>query len=261
MPERRDDNKVMFDFDSKEQYVAFSRRVDRLYGEGTYQEVGKHTNNVVVALPGNEEDYRIAQEGSYEAVTSPEHQARREAEALEEIRRAVGEPPREMNTGSAPIGKGAQGLPQQFLELLVGLGGVYGGFRALYEIGVYTVKVLRYLHERYSSTPLLNKGGVVTVCAVDLVDNRNVEDAEFMSAVEAREGHRWSPNLDEQDLYYVTFMDAEGRGYLYVANSLGAILHYAEFPMVYSFQIKPSFSDEGGEEGFVSDPDYPGDER
>lgn len=253
MPGRQDNDKVMFDFDSEEEYVAFSRRVDRLYGEGSYREVGKHTNNVVVALPGNEEDFRLAREGNYEAVTDPEHQARREAEALKEIRRAVGEPPREMTAGSASVGKGAEGLPQQFIEILVGLGGVYGGFRALYEIGVYTVKVLRHLYEKYSEGPLLNKGGVVAVCAVDLVDNRSVEDAGFLSAVEAGEDHRWTPSLDGQDLYYVTFTDTKGLGHLYVVNSLGAILHYVEFPMMHSFEIKPSLPDVGDEEAHMPD--------
>lgn len=38
-----------------------------------------------------------------------------------------------------------------------------------------------------------------------------------------------------------------------MVNSLGAILHYVEFPMMHSFEIKPSLPDVGDEEAHMPD--------
>lgn len=245
MPSEPDNDKIMFDFDSLEDYQTFSGKADRLYGEGSFREVGKHTNNVVIFLPGNEEDYRLA-EGNYDLLFDPKHQENRENESFGEIVQAIGQPPEgtPVKTGTDSIGKGASGLPQQFLELLVYSGGIYGGLRAFYDVGKYIVKAMAYLYKKYSSPPLLNKGGVIGVCAVDLFENRGVEEYQFVSAVEAQEGHRWDPTVDGRDIYYVTLAGLNGQGHLYVANALGAILHYAEYPMTESWEIKPSLTNE-----------------
>jgi hypothetical protein len=44
---------------------------------------------------------------------------------------------------------------------------------------------MKDLYEIYSAGLILNKGGVVPVCTVDLVENRGVEEHQFVSAVEA----------------------------------------------------------------------------
>jgi hypothetical protein len=246
MTSEPDHDKVMFDFDSFEDYQGFSEKVDRLYGEGSFEEVGKHTNNVVIFLPGNEEDYRLAVEGNYDPLFDSKHQTIRENESFEEIVEAVGQPPEgtTAKTGTGFTGKGASGLPQQFVELLMYSGGIYGGLRAFYDVGKYTIKAMAYLYDKHSWSPVLNKGGVIGICAVDLLENRSVEEFYFVSAIEAQEGHRWDPTVDGRDLYYVTFVGANGQGHLYVANALGAILHYAEYPLTESWEIKPTLTNE-----------------
>lgn len=211
-----ENDKIMFDFDSWEDYQRFSGKADRLYGEGSFREVGKHTNNVVIFLPGNERDYRLAVEGNYDLLLDPKHQENRENESLGEIVQAVGQSPEgiPVKTGTDSIGKGASGLPQQFLELLVYSGGIYGGIRAFYDVGKYTIKTMAYLYDKYSSPPLLNKGGVIGLCAVDLIENKFVEEYQFLSAVEAQEGYRWDPTVDGRDIYYVTFAEPNGQAFI-----------------------------------------------
>ncbi len=250
MPSEPDHDKIMFDFDSSEDYQGFCDKVDRLYGGGSFEEVGKHTNNVVIFLPGYEENYSLAAEGDISSLFDSKHQAIRENESFEEIVEAVGQPPEgtTAKTGTDCIGKGASGLPQQFVELLMYSGGVYGGLRAFYDVGKYTIKAMAYLYDNYTSPPLLNKGGVIGICAVDLLENRSVEEFYFVSAIEAQEGHRWNPSVDVRDLYYVTFEGANGQGHLYVANALGAILHYADYPLIESWQIEPTLTNENEDE-------------
>ena len=119
--------------------------------------------------------------------------------------------------------------------------------RAFYDVGKYVVRAIKYFYKEYGSYPLLNRGGVVAICAADLVENRGIDEYKFVSAVEAQEGHMWDLTIDGRDVYYVTFTDAQGTGHLYAVNANGAILSYSIMPLAKSWEIKPEF---------LSDNDY-----
>lgn len=249
----------MFGFSNNEEYEKFRQESARIFGEGPYSQAGKHTDNVILVLPGDEETYRRAREATDLSVFDPdaEHHKLLEAKRLSEVLMAVGQPPEEVSVeaGTGSVGKGAQGLPQQFLEFLMYSGGVYGGIRAFYDIGKFVITTMVYLYEKHATPPLLNKGGVTAVCAVDLVDNRGVEEYQFVSAMEAQEGHNWDPSIDQRDVYYVTFVDQQGEGHLYAANARGAILHYSRLPITESWQVGPSFLEKDDDEVTASEPE------
>ena len=235
----------MFYFEEAEDYESFMREQAQLFGEGTYGQVGKHSNNVVLVLP-DEEIYNLARQGVNSNIfdRNADYHKQKQAERLNQLLTTVGQPPDgvSIEPGTDSFGKGAEGLPQQFLEFLIYSGGVYGGVRALYDIGKYLITAMKQMRGNSfsSQAPLLNKAGVVAVCTVDLVDRRSVEDYTLVSAVEAQEGHRWDPILDPRDIYYVTFVDKEERSHLYVVNAKGALLHYFCLPTG-SWEAKPSF--------------------
>lgn len=237
--------KVMYDFDNFEEYNEFIRKVSRLCSDAPFEEIGKHTINMVMVLPGSREHRRQAR-GKHDYLTSlydRDHQQRLEDIVVSEIVEALGEPPDSVSisSGTESFGKGASGLPQQFIELLVSTGAIYGGIRAFYEVGKYAVRAIKYFYKEHGRCPLLNRGGVVAICAVDLVENKGIDDYSFVSAVEAQEGHMWDPTIDGRDVYYVTFTDRQGRGHLYAANASGAILNYSVMPLARSWEIKPEF--------------------
>ncbi len=233
----------MFYFDDIEDYHRFMREQEYLFGEGTYNQAGKHSDNVVLVLP-DEETYNLARQGSNSNVfdRNADYHKQKQAERLNELLTTVGQPPEgvSIEAGTDSFGKGAEGLPQQFIEFLTYSGGVYGGVRAFYDIGKYLIAAMKQMHGSSLEAPLLNKAGVVAVCAVDLVDHQGVEDYILLSALEAQEGHRWDPILDPRDVYYVTFMDKEERNHLYIVNAKGTVLHYFRLP-VGSSDASPSF--------------------
>lgn len=238
-------DKVMFDFNNFEEYDEFARKVNRLRSDVPFGDIGKHTINLVMVLPNSIEHRQQASENHdyLNSLYDRENQQRYEERAVDEIVRAIGEPPDSVSIGSGTesFGKGASGLPQQFIELLVSTGAIYGGIRAFYDVGSYAIRAIKYLYKEYGSYPLLNRGGVVTMCAVDLVEKQGIDEYKFVSAVEAQEGHMWNPTIDGRDVYYVTFMDAQGGGHLYAVNANGAILSYSVMPLAESWEIKPEF--------------------
>lgn len=242
-----DRSEGIFDFDTHEEYEAFRQRSERIYGEGSYSQAGKHTNNVMIALPMTEEEYEQATgpDGDSPLVDNSDYQKRREIEIRDEVLEAFGSPPKgmEIEVGTDYFSKGASGLPGQFLEFLVQSGGVYGGARAFYDIGRYIITLVQRVRQDRIGTPSLNKSGVVAVCAVDLVENRGLEEYELVSAIEIMEGHLWVPTIDGRDLYCVTFTD-HPYGYeahIYLTTSHGAILNYKRFSLSESPVAEPWF--------------------
>jgi hypothetical protein len=248
MPDDGNEGKYVFDFDTHEEYEEFRRREERLYGDTPFDQVGKHTNNVIVFVPGRPRDIQQVISGDLDPF-DPQYQEEREREVLEYVREAVGSPPEgvTISAGSHSYGKGAEGLPQQFIELMGSFSDVSGGLAALYLVGKYAIKLMKRMHaDQGEEVFLLNKGGVVAVCAVDLQDNRGIEEYTLVSVVEAQEGQRWDPSLDGRDVYYVTFQDYKGgypyyRHHLYVANARGAILHYSDLSLARTWAVRPSF--------------------
>lgn len=238
----------MFDSDKLEDVEDFRERSERLFGRGAYSEAGKHTNNVVLALPMTLEEYEHAvQEGTW-LLEDPGYQSKRETEIHNEAPATYGSPPEgvEIEVGTDTFGKGAAGPPGQFLEFLIQAGGVYGGFKAFYNIGRYLIGVVQRIGQERKALPILNKAGVVAVCAVDLVENRSVEEYELRSAFEIMEGHHWDPIIDGRDIYCVTFTnypDGEA-GYVYLATASGAILNYKQISLAESPILEPWFTKE-----------------
>lgn len=252
-------NRVMYDFNSFEEYQRFSDKVERLYGSGSYREVGKHTNNLIVSLPDDGTTYKAATSNLPEMISinvfDRESTFHKELETkhLNKVLKEVGRPAEgmEITLNTDSLSKGAEGLPQQLLEIslvakdwLIATGGMYGGVRAIYKGGKYLIKVMRhYAEESDTDEFLFNKGAVVALCCVVLEENKSIEGAMLLSAVEAQEGHRWDPTIDARDVYYVTFADAQGNGHLYVANARGAILSYIQVSLANSWDIRPSIDD------------------
>lgn len=242
----------MFDSDKPEDFEDFREWSERLFGWGAYSEAGKHTNNVVLALPMTLEEYEQAVQEGTRLLEDPIYQGRRETEIRNEVFATYGSPPEgvEIEVGTDTFGKGAAGPPGQFLEFIIQAGGAYGGLKAFYDIGHYLISIVQRVGQERKALPTLNKAGVVAVCAVDLVENRSVEEYELRSAVEIIEGHRWDPAIDGRDIYCVTFTDyPDGEaGYVYLATASGAILNYkqislAESPILGPWFIEPRRSD------------------